>query len=378
MAGRARGWSLAALLGFAVAATRAVAADGTTLPPPKRTTRSVGTPPASPPAPSSVALPTTVPAPIAPRALPAPIPQPTAAPATPRLVPVMPSIPGKARPGATGPDAASPHEAADDDPRVEVTVGLDVLAASYDRGFLIEASQAVVQPWVSLDARLLSWDGAVRDLRFVADLWASFQDGESGLRGAPEEPAVWYEGDVWAGLASHVGERLDVRLDYQWSWSPNGSYERFEEVALQLSHDDEPAEDAARGRWRGFAPRAVVVAEVRGQNDDGTTLGWFLEVGAEPRWSLVDEGPSLELSLPLRAGFSLDGYYEDADGDDETFGFLEGGARLSVDLERLAPCLAGVVAVATVGGIALGEHAAEAGDGRRTRLLASLSIQWEP
>lgn len=366
------------------AAASARGADDARLPPPRRTTRHAGTVHVVPaPAPPSGY------APAGARSVAAPV-----APTTPRAAPTAPA-PTRlvVRPDAdaatadVGGDGAEPSETAErddaseeddgDDAGPEVTLGLDVVSAYYDRGFLIEAAQAVVQPWASIDARVLTLCGAVRDVRVVADVWTSFQDGESGLRGAPHAPAVWYEGDVWLGAASHVGEHLDVRLDYQWSWSPNGSFERFEEVALQLELDDAPDDDAA-GPWRGFAPHAIVAAEVRGQNDEGTTLGWYLELGVEPRWSLLDTGPAVELSLPLRAGLSLHDYYEDAEGDDETFGYVEGGVRLTLGLERLSPCLAGVSAIATVGGIALGEHAAEAGDGRRSRFLAAFSLEWEP
>lgn len=304
-------------------------------------------------------------------------------------------------PGTRGPVAGEPHaaagpaapdedaagapadgaddEAEDDDagPEREVTAGLDVASAYYDRGFLIEAEAFVVQPWVAVDVPLLVCTGAIDDLRFVADGWASLHDGESGLDGAPHAPRGFYEGDVWFGLAAHVRERLDLRVDYQLSWSPNGSFERFEELAFQASYDDEEVFAARGGRFRGFAPRAILAFETRGQNDEGRRLGRYLELGVEPRWSFCgDDDPTLELSLPARVGLSVGDYYEDDTGD-ETFGYVEAAVRLSVGLGRLSCRLDDVTLIGTVGGIWLGDHAAAAGDGRRSRLIAVVGVEWE-
>lgn len=287
-------------------------------------------------------------------------------------------------PPAAGPDAPADAAEADDDeaedtgPEREVTVGVDVASAYYDRGFLIEAEGFVVQPWVAVDVPLFACTGPIDDLRFVADGWASLHDGATGLDGAPHAPKAFYEGDVWFGLAARVRERLDLRVDYQLSWSPNGSFERFEELAFQATYDDEEVFAARGGRFRGFAPRAILAFETRGQNDEGRHLGRYLELGVEPRWSFCGEDdPALELSLPARVGLSVGDYYEDDAGDDEPFGYVEAAVRLAVGLGRLSCRLDDVTLIGTVGGIWLGDHAAAAGDGRRSRLLATLGIEWE-
>lgn len=276
-----------------------------------------------------------------------------------------------------GADADDGDDADDAGPEREVTVGIDLGSAYYDRGFLIEAEGFVVQPWVAVDVPLLVCGGAIDDLRFVADGWASLHDGATGLDGAPHAPKAFYEGDVWFGLAARVRERLDLRVDYQLSWSPNGSFERFEELAFQATYDDEEVFAARGGRFRGFAPRAILAFETRGQNDEGRHLGRYLELGVEPRWSFCgDDDPALELSLPARVGLSVGDYYED-DAGDETFGYVEAAVRLSVGLGRLSWRLDDVTLIGTVGGIWLGDHAAAAGDGRRSRLLAFLGVEWE-
>jgi hypothetical protein len=236
----------------------------------------------------------------------------------------------------------------------------------------------VVQPWASVDVPIVLCNGPVRSVRWVADVWGSLQGGDSGVAGAPHAPKAWYEGDVWLGLAVGVGEHVDVRLDYAWSWSPNGSFERFEEVALTVSLDDEASWSADGGRFRGFAPTVMVVAETRGQNDGGRHLGRYAEATLEPRWALAAAAASaVDLSLPLRVGVSLRDYYEDADGRDECFGFAEGGVRLTVGLARLACALDGWNAIATVGATSLGGHVADQGDGRRTRFVASFGLARE-
>ncbi len=279
--------------------------------------------------------------------------------------------------GAAAEDPEDPEDAEDAGPEREVTVGIDVGSAYYDRGFLIEAEGFVVQPWVAVDVPLLACTGPIDDLRFVADGWASLHDGATGRDGAPHAPRACYEGDVWFGLAAHVRERLDLRVDYQLSWSPNGSFERFEELAFQATYDDEEVFAARGGRFRGFAPRAILAFETRGQNDEGRRLGRYLELGVEPRWSFCgDDDPVLELSLPARVGLSVGDYYED-DAGDETFGYVEAAVRLSVGLGRLSCRLDDVTLIGTVGGVWLGDHAAAAGDGRRSRLLAFLGVEWE-
>ena len=44
---------------------------------------------------------------------------------------------------------------------------------------------------------------------------------------------------------------------------------------------------------------------------------------------------------------------------------------------RLSCRLDDVTLIGTVGGVWLGDHAAAAGDGRRSRLLAFLGVEWE-
>jgi len=85
-----------------------------------------------------------------------------------------------------------------------------------------------------------------------------------------------------------------------------------------------------------FSPYALLAFELTdsGQLDGGSTKGSYLEIGATP--ALRFNADRWELSVPIKAGFSLRDYYEllgsDLQYTDHRFGFAQFGGRLTVPL----------------------------------------------
>ena len=103
--------------------------------------------------------------------------------------------------------------------------------------------------------------------------------------------------------------------------SPNQAFGTVKELALALSYDDGL-----------LGPYATFAFELDGQADGGLNEGTFLQLGVEPGWAIPNS--DVGISFPVSVSLSLNDYYEGAAGD-ETFGFFNVGAIVSVPLSGI-------------------------------------------
>ena len=73
-----------------------------------------------------------------------------------------------------------------------------------------------------------------------------------------------------------------------------------------------------------LAPRVGIAIELSGQADGGASEGAYLELGVEPGLQLLEGGASV--GFPVTLGMSLNNYYEDGAGFNDTFGYFDVGA----------------------------------------------------
>lgn len=228
---------------------------------------------------------------------------------------------------------ASPREAAmrQEGSTVEDGVtgkwGIDLPTGYYFRGIQIENQGVIAQPYLELVYGLHASDGALRSVDAVFGVWNSLHDGPTGTGGGA---SAWYEGDFYAGLAVGLDRRWSVSATYSYYASPNGFAALTEEAIVSLAFDDTDLWGEASA---GLQPALTLGFETKGQLDGGAGRGTYVQVAIEPGFELGRvAGLDLSLTLPVAFGFSLDDYYEDGNGRDRAFGFVDVGAVLSAPL----------------------------------------------
>jgi hypothetical protein len=190
------------------------------------------------------------------------------------------------------------------------------------RGIVQEADPKVTfWPYADLGISLFSGDGGLKSAGVNFGVWNSLQTGSSGLDGPTE--GLHYEEDFYATLALGFGGGVTFGTTYTAYTSPNGLFGTTQEIAFKVS------------KAHMIAPYGLVAFELDGAadgSDSGT--GTYLELGVGPSWSLADGKATI--AIPLKVGLSLSDYYEHPAGTgDETFGFFDVGALVTVPLSGI-------------------------------------------
>jgi hypothetical protein len=248
-------------------------------------------------------------------------------------------------------------------PQFSLSAGVEVVSSYFFRGIPQENQGAIVQPYVTPAVTIYkSADGWLNEITLSVTSWNSIHSGPSGDVG---DPQGWYESDAVGTVTAKVFGDWTVSLNYAAYLSPNGAYNTYQEIYVGLSYDD----SKLLGKF-ALRPRAVLAVEIDDQADAGnsafesigTNEGVFLELGIAPQIDLVERSEgNVALAFPITLGLSLDDYYETADGDGETFGFVDVGAELVVPLDL--PGAGSWTIRAGPHAIWMGDNAAEIGSG---------------
>ncbi len=209
--------------------------------------------------------------------------------------------------------------------RLHFSGGVDFTTQYFFRGILQEDSGLIVQPWIEGSFDLLTNEEIA--LSVVAGSWNSFHDEATGASTGDHFVKEWYESDWYAGLALDRGN-WSFGVYYIAYASPNGAFSTVNEFDLTFAFDD----SEHLGKW-ALSPSATIAIETGSDAADGGMTGVYLELGIAPGFS-PESGPleSVTFSFPVTVGLSLDDYYEDATGNDDTFGYFDIGAEASIDL----------------------------------------------
>lgn len=223
---------------------------------------------------------------------------------------------------AVGPAVAAPNSG-----KVSFSLGTDVTTAYFFRGILQERNGVIVQPYGETSFSLYENEGApISSVSLTGGLWASVQSELTGASGSG--PRTFYELDVYGGANVGLFDVVDAGVSYVLYMSPNGAFNNIQEIDFSLGLDD--------SKWLGVMalnPSAVIALEVDGGADYGTNSGTYAEIGIEPSFEILPfERYPVTLSLPMVSGFSINDYYENANGNDEGWGYARFGAVLSVPI----------------------------------------------
>ena len=214
--------------------------------------------------------------------------------------------------------------------KISFGAGVDFTSEYWFRGIAQENQGIIAQPYANLSFPVVEGE----DLGVSANLgtWNSWHfNGGSTTSGSND---FWYESDIYAGLSFSLPANFGASVSYTNLANPAGGGQFAEELSLGLSYDDSDL-------WGGdfaLSPSVTLVKEIAGPGSDNPApgqgaLGWYLGVSASPSFTMNPEAEKpITIGVPVSAGFSLDDYYQDTMGNDDTFGFFDIGVSASMPL----------------------------------------------
>jgi hypothetical protein len=219
----------------------------------------------------------------------------------------------------------APAGAAPNTGKLTFSGGNDFTTAYFFRGILQERDGLITQPYGEIGIKLHeAEEGAVRGFSLFAGSWNSIHGKQTLNVSGPDN---WYESDAYAGAKLGLFGNTEAKVSYIAYTYPNGAFPTVQEVDFSLGLND--------SEWLGaFAlnPSMLVAAELE-NTALGPNRGWYLQFGARPGGTLIDHDTyPVSLAFPMTIGLSLSDYYENTSTDDDTFGFFQGGAVVSVPL----------------------------------------------
>ncbi len=204
-----------------------------------------------------------------------------------------------------------------DDPNpgaISLSGSMDASNAYLFRGLPQDDTGLILWPAADLSAVLRSGGGNLRTVTVSVGTWNSLHTGVTGTDGPSGK--LWYESDFSAAVTLGFGGGVTIATAYTAYTSPNGAFASVKELSVK-----------AGARVYGVSPYALVAFELEGQADGGVVEGRYLELGAAPSVGLA----GATVSIPVKLGLSLEGYYEGLEGD-ERFGFFSVGGNITVPL----------------------------------------------
>lgn len=222
-------------------------------------------------------------------------------------------------------------ETPDDTPladRLSLDLSVDWTSAYYFRGIIQETHGVIVQPAVEIGYTVND------NVRVFLGTWNSFHDAATGANTSDRLASHWYECDLYVGASLAIDE-WTFTATYIAYLSPSDAFDTIHEIDLSVAYDD----SACWGGDFALNPELTIAFETGSAAADGQNHGVYLQLGVAPSFNLpLDDSRTLQLTVPATLGLSLDDYYQDADGRDHTFGFLDAGVDVAYEL---APAWAG-------------------------------------
>jgi hypothetical protein len=218
-----------------------------------------------------------------------------------------------------------PATAAPNTGRLSFTFGNDITTAYFFRGILQERHGLIEQPYGEVGVKLYeNEDGPLNGVSLFFGTWNSIHSEQTAAVSGPD---AWYESDEWGGIKANLFGNTEAKLSYIFYNYPSGAFSTVQEVDFSVGLDD--------SQWLGtFALNPAVLLAAETKNTAlGTDRGWYLQPSIRPAFTILQSDTyPVTLALPVTLGLGLDNYFDNSASDDETFGYLQGGAVLSVPL----------------------------------------------
>jgi len=226
-------------------------------------------------------------------------------------------------------------ESTPDDSAIDISLGTTFVTKYVARG-IVFSNNPSVQTWFELQGPLRRSHGETADdeWRWRLGTWHSVQFtnavGVNRSRTRFQRTfSGWYEADVYAGLVAPLGEHASMTFSYFYYTSPANGFGDIHELEWQLRYDD------ARwwtGELDGFTLNPAIRVTRELYNADGMER-WYFQPSITPSYTFNDPTLPLTVQTPITLGFSPEGWYRDAAGDDLFFGYVQAGLRLSAPIK---------------------------------------------
>lgn len=266
--------------------------------------------------------------------------------------------------------SAHAQAAADTNERpVQLTLGLDYTSQYFFRGLLQEDDGIIVQPYA--DITLTLYNESNRTFSLSLGTWSSVHSEEGSAGTTDDNRGHLYETD-WYAVVEAGFDKVSVGLTYTSYTSPSDAFSTVDELMLGIAYDD-----SADGLLLGLPlePSVSLAFEMGDAAADGQENGIYLGLSLSPEWELDPDGSGLALSVPVTVGLSLSDYYEDENGDDNLFGYLDVGLDLALPI--VADDQWGSVdLVAGVHLLFIGDTATDLNSGDDTEVYATIGVSW--
>jgi hypothetical protein len=218
------------------------------------------------------------------------------------------------------------------DSDLSLDIGVDWVTAYFYHGLFQEDEGTIWQPWAEAALVVVETDALTLSGRL--GVWMSFHTAATGASTTSDTMEHFYEADLYAGVGIDAGP-WSVTVDYHWDTSPSDAFDVIDELIVAASLDDSEL-------WDGptLNPNVTLAWEVGSASNDGGDTGAYLQLGIEPgfAWPLGPDpdGGAIDIAFPMSVGLSLDNYFEDENGDSDTFGFFDVGIHASITSEPSA------------------------------------------
>jgi hypothetical protein len=245
-------------------------------------------------------------------------------------------------------------------------LNLDFTNAYFYRGIRQQDKGLIVQPAARVSLELAQHDDL--SLSAFAGVWNSF--GPNSGTTARQSLQDWYESDLIAGLTLTRGA-VTVTASYTFLTSPSDAFETVEELGLTLSLND----SEWLKEW-ALNPYATLALETGANASDGADSdpGLYLELGVSPGFTCNVGATPVTITFPASVGISLADYYQDAAGNDDTFGFAQLGVRASLPLHS-SPGAGTWTLTAGISQLFLGDNTRAFNQGDDTQTIAVIGLQ---
>jgi hypothetical protein len=213
-------------------------------------------------------------------------------------------------------DAAAPR-------RISADAGVTFASDYISRGIQLENQGLIAQPYGNLYFTAYEGAGAVSKFTLFGGVWSSLHSEHTGA--TPDSfVESWYEFDWDAGVAIDIG-KFNLNVMYIEFISPNGAFGTAHNLQVKLSYNDSDSPFPV-------SPYAIAFFELDGKAGTGSDEGIYIELGVAPGFALGGGDNAPRLTFPIYVGLGVSDFYQDADGDDQLFGYAAGGVVLSTPL----------------------------------------------
>lgn len=204
--------------------------------------------------------------------------------------------------------------AAQGDPKVAVTGGLDFTNRYMFRGIRQNVGEVSIWPFIDAGIPTFSGDGSLKSVTINVGSW-------NAIRTEKTDDNKWYESDLYATVGFGFS-KASLGFTYTSYMSPGDYFHNVQELAVKLTFDD----SAALGKG-ALKPYGLVAFELGdGQADAGAEKGIYVELGVAPGYA----ADKASVAFPIKVGLSAKDYYEFNTGDDGKFGYFSVGGIVTV------------------------------------------------